>query len=155
MAEQNVRISLDDYNRPLVCNVCGGRMIYKGVGEYQCEKCANLDYDDYGKVRAYIETHPNQRTMQDIEIHTGVPRKTIRQMLKEERIEIAKDSTVFIQCEICRKSIRSGRYCEECAKKVRIQEAAQKAQKNHHKSMQGFGQHNKAQEGEKRFHRER
>lgn len=155
MTGENSKLHLGDYNKPIVCNVCGGHMVFKGVGEYQCEKCGNLDYDDYGKVRAYIETHPNQSQMQMIEEYTGVPRKIIRQMLREERLEVAADSTVFIQCEICKKSIRSGRYCPECAQKVRIREGLEREQKEKKKQkMQGFGHHREAQEGEKRFRRE-
>ena len=37
----------DIYNRPLVCEECGGIMIFKGVGEYQCEKCRHVAYDEY------------------------------------------------------------------------------------------------------------
>lgn len=40
---------------PQRCKLCFGRMIFKGVGEYQCEECGYLDYDDYGKVRNYVE----------------------------------------------------------------------------------------------------
>lgn len=49
--------NITTYNRPTYCAECGGVMVFKGVGEYQCEKCGYLDYDDYGKVRNYIEKH--------------------------------------------------------------------------------------------------
>lgn len=155
MGEEHLKIHLEDYNKPIICDVCGGRMVFKGVGEYQCENCGNLEYDDYGKVRTYIETHPHERMMSDVEKNTGVSRKVIRQMLREERIEIAADSTIFLQCEICKKSIRSGRYCPECAKKVRAQEEMEKAKKGHRNTLQGFGHKQREEEGEKRFHRER
>ena len=47
--------ALDMYHIPRVCTECGGVMIFKGVGEYHCEECGAVDYDDYGKVRGYIE----------------------------------------------------------------------------------------------------
>lgn len=156
MAGENLKLHRGDYNKPVACNVCGGHMVFKGVGEYQCEKCGNLDYDDYGKVRAYIETHPDQSQMAMIEEHTGVQRKIIRQMLREERLEVAADSSVFIQCEICRKSIRSGRYCPECAKKIHAKEELERIEKEKkQKKLQGFGHRREEQEGEKRFRRER
>lgn len=156
MGDENLKLHMGDYNKPVVCNVCGGSMIFKGVGEYQCEKCGNLDYDDYGKVRAYIETHPEQSQMQLIEERTGVPRKIIRRMLRDERLEIAVDSTVFIQCEICKKSIRSGRYCPECAKKAYAKEELERMRREKKKQkLQGFGHRAEEQEGEKRFRRER
>ena len=40
----------DNYNRPTICPECGGIMIFRGVGEYKCEDCGSLGYDDYGKV---------------------------------------------------------------------------------------------------------
>ena len=49
--------SLDAYNIPRVCKECGGVMVFKGVGEYRCEDCGVVDYDDYGKVRCYIESN--------------------------------------------------------------------------------------------------
>ena len=48
---------IDIYNRPSVCSVCGGKMLFVGVGEYHCERCKNVEFDDYGKVRNYIEEH--------------------------------------------------------------------------------------------------
>ena len=47
----------DIYHRPVLCEKCGGLMIFKGVGEYQCEDCKFVAYDDYGKTRLYIEKH--------------------------------------------------------------------------------------------------
>lgn len=41
--------AVNTYNRPTYCEKCGGVMVFKGVGEYRCEKCGYLDYDDYGK----------------------------------------------------------------------------------------------------------
>ena len=38
--------SLDMYNIPRVCKECGGVMVFKGVGEYHCEDCGAVDYDD-------------------------------------------------------------------------------------------------------------
>ena len=43
------------------CKKCGGIMVFKGVGEYHCEDCNAVDYDDYGKVRLYIEEHDGNR----------------------------------------------------------------------------------------------
>lgn len=51
----------DNYNRPTICAECGGIMVFKGVGEYKCEKCGSVGYDDYGKTRNYIEHHRGLR----------------------------------------------------------------------------------------------
>ena len=117
MVSNRPRLDLEEdyYHRPKYCPKCGGVMIFKGVGEYQCEKCKEVAYDDYGKVRNYIELHPGT-TAAEIEEKIGVKQKTIRQLLRESRIQVAADSKTFILCEICKKPIRSGRFCSNCEK---------------------------------------
>ena len=39
----------------------------------------------------------------------------IKEMLKDGRVEIAESSRYFLSCEKCHCSIRSGRFCLECA----------------------------------------
>lgn len=147
------RIHLEDqYNIPRVCKKCGGVMVFKGVGEYHCEDCGEVDYDDYGKVRLYIEEHKGATAAQ-IESAIGVSQRSIRHMLKEGRLEVTKDSKTFLRCEVCGKSIRSGRYCPECETVLhRNLEAEQRAQLK--KDIQGTGMVQKGEEGQKRFRRD-
>lgn len=147
------RIRLEDqYNIPRVCNKCGGVMVFKGVGEYHCEDCGEVNYDDYGKVRLYIEEHKGATAAQ-IESAIGVSQRSIRQMLKEGRLEVTKDSKTFLRCEVCGKSIRSGQYCPECETVIhRNLEAEQRAQLK--KDIQGTGLVQKGEEGQKRFRRD-
>lgn len=144
-------LNISTYNRPYVCEKCRGAMIFKGVGEYACEDCGAVEYDDYGIVRNYIEKH-QKATMAYIAERTGVSQKSIRQMLKEGRLEIAPDSRAFIQCEMCGKDIRWGTLCEHC-------------EKVYHKNLEemqrggymisGYGTEQiKMEKGEKRFKRE-
>ena len=88
-------------------------MIFKGVGEYHCENCRHVEYDDYGKVRLYVEKHRGA-TSSEVSMQTGVSQKAIRQMLKENRLEITQDSAAFLRCEVCGASIRGGRLCPKC-----------------------------------------
>lgn len=106
-------LDISRLNIPTYCEKCGGVMVFKGVGEYKCEECGNLDYDDYGKVRNYVEKHPGATSAQ-ASAATGVTQKSIRGMLKEERLEIAANSTTFLKCESCGTKIRSGRFCKKC-----------------------------------------
>ncbi len=141
--------ALDVYHVPRVCKECGGVMIFKGVGEYHCEDCDAVDYDDYGKVRLYIEGNRGA-TAAEIESAVGVPQRTIRRLLKDGRIEIAEGSNVYLRCELCGKQLRSGQYCPECEIKVhRKLEAKQREMMN--KGTQGFGLDIKNEEGQKRF----
>lgn len=140
---------MDSYHVPKLCEKCGGVMVFKGVGEYQCEDCRALAYDDYGKVRLYLEGHKGA-TAGEIEQHTGVSQKSIRQMLKESRIEVADGSKTFLRCELCGKDIRSGRFCPECEIKVhRDMEEEQRKEKK----MRGVGMGETGDEGQRRFMR--
>lgn len=141
----------DKYNIPRVCEKCGGVMVFKGVGEYQCENCGELAYDDYGKVRTYIEEHKGATAAQ-IENAIGVSQKTIRLLLREGRLEVTEDSKMFLRCEVCDKSIRSGRFCPECETKMHRSLEAKEREKAH-KIMQGFSMGRRDEEGQKRFTR--
>lgn len=139
----------DIYNRPLTCEKCGGIMIFKGVGEYHCENCRHVEYDDYGKVRLYVEKHRGA-TSSEVSMQTGVSQKAIRQMLKENRLEITQDSAAFLRCEVCGASIRGGRLCPKCEMDYhRRMEDEQRRQSK----MRGFGKAMEEEEGAKRFHR--
>ena len=142
---------LEQYHIPKVCTECEGVMIFKGVGEYQCEKCGAVEYDDYGKVRLYIETHPGSNAAQ-VEQKTGVTQKIIRRLLKDGRIEVAEGSKSFLRCEVCGKDIRSGQFCPECEKKVhnRIEEHQRALNQ---KKAKVVGMAEKGEEGQRRFMR--
>lgn len=145
---------LDVYHRPTKCPECGGSMKFKGCGEYRCENCKYIAYDDYGKVRNYVEKHAGVTAAQAAEA-TGVKQKTIRLMLKESRLEIAEDSNSFMKCEMCGANIRAGRVCSKCepAYKKAMEE---RAHARNEKMMAGFGmEHRRGEEGAKRFEREK
>lgn len=152
MARDMEGIGIEDrYHIPRVCKECGGVMIFKGVGEYHCEDCDAVDYDDYGKVRLYIEEHRGATAAQ-IENAIGVSQRTIRQMLKDGRLEVTPDSRAFLHCEVCGKAIRFGQYCHECEITLhRNFEAKQREQAK--RNVQGFGLGQKGDEGHKRFSR--
>lgn len=96
-----------------------------------------------------IEAHRGATAAQ-IESAIGVPQRTIRLMLKEGRLEITPDSRSFLHCEICGKEIRSGTYCPECEMKMhRSMEAEERERRQ--KSLQGFGQGKKGEDGQRRF----
>lgn len=146
-------LGLDQYHTPRICKECGGIMIFKGVGEYQCEDCKARDYDDYGKVRAFLEEHKGANAA-EVEAATGVKQKTIRLMLKESRLEVTENSKAFMNCERCGKIIRSGRLCPKCETEYhRILEEEQRKKRNLNVSGHGM-QTESLEKGEKRFNRE-
>ena len=72
---------------PDKCSSCGGeRLKYAGLGEYECEKCGAITFDNYGKVRNFLETHPGS-TIQDVTAKTGVSKAVIKQLLADSRIQ--------------------------------------------------------------------
>lgn len=149
-------LRMDTYHIPRTCAECGGVMIYKGVGEYRCEDCNRLDFDDYGKVRLYIEQHKGATAL-EIEAGTGVSQKTIRQMLRESRLQIAAGSKSFLHCERCGKAIRSGVLCPECemSQHRMLEEQQRKKKRENLSSVQGYGSDKQdGAHGEKRFRRE-
>ena len=144
-------LNANPYNRPMECAKCGGVMIFAGVGEYHCEDCDAVDYDDYGKVRNYLEAHRGA-TAAEVEMFTGVSQRTIRNLLKEDRLEISADSVAFLRCEICGRNIRSGRYCPKCLTDSNRRMEEEQRRKRSAK-MQGHSMQQQSQEGAKRFNR--
>ena len=137
---------------PRTCEKCGkSDPEYQGVGEYKCRDCGFIMYDDYGRVRNYLEAHRGA-TQSQVANATGVSMEVIRQLLREERIEIVSTSNVFMECEICKTPIRSGRYCMACAKKVAAKEEAVKAEL-HKAGMKGFGKGLAGESGSIRYRR--
>ena len=140
----------DGYNIPRTCVKCGGVMVFKGLGEYQCEDCGELTYDDYGKVRNYIDDHKGATAVQ-VEEATGVSQKVIRRLLRDGRLEVAEGSKTFLHCDMCNKSIRSGRYCPECEMKIHRGLEAKQREISRKNDVQGFSANQKGDEGQRRF----
>lgn len=151
-SREQYRFYFNQYNVPVRCVVCGGNMIFKGVGEYECERCHALDYDDYGKVRNYVEEHRGATTA-EISAATGVGQREINEMVKEERFEVTADSRTFLKCEGCGVSIRIGRFCPTC-QKLSDAALARKRKKEERKQISGFSTEiPRGEDGAKRFER--
>lgn len=149
--DERLKLEMDPYHRPSFCSKCGGVMVFGGVGEYHCEDCKNIEYDDFGKVRLFIEQNRGATAVQ-IEESTGVKQKTIRQMLRENRLEITTGSHAFLHCEICGANIRSGRFCDSCEKAYHEHLEEQNRKR---RNIAGFGMDRKQEnEGAKRFIRD-
>ena len=68
------------------------------------------------KVRDYIWDNP-KANVKEVSDETGVEEKIILEFLREGRIELTTESIGF-SCERCNTPIKSGRYCDSCAKKM-------------------------------------
>ena len=89
-----------DLSEPTKCEKAGIHIKYNGIGEYECEECRFKMYDDYGKVRNYLEQHPGA-TATEVSEMVGVTNQKIRRLLKDDKIQIAPGSATFIYCEKC------------------------------------------------------
>lgn len=145
---------VNTYNRPTYCSECGGVMVFQGLGEYKCEKCGFVDYDDYGKARNYVEKHMGANAA-EVGKATGVSQRSIRDMLKEGKLEVAKNSVIFLKCEICGSLINSGRYCSKCEAAYHRDKEEMARKARHHGDTFGFStERRKGEEGAKRFTRD-
>lgn len=152
MAER--RILVNNYHAPSRCEECGHDLTFTGVGSYRCDRCKHVQYDDYGLVRNYVEAHPGAPAAEVSEA-TGVDQAQIHTMLRDEKLEIASDSKVFLNCEGCGAQIRFGKYCAECSKLASAAAARRqkdKAKSNKEISGVAIGNTEVAQ-GAKRFER--
>ena len=80
---------LDDH-KPEYCPNCGAPVTYKGLGEYVCDSCKYICYDDSGRVRIFLEKHPGANIVQ-ISMKTGVSKAMIHKMVEENRFVIANN----------------------------------------------------------------
>lgn len=98
------------------CKRCGKMFSYLS-GMIICNECKKVDEEDFIKVRKYLYDNPGS-SMQQISEVCEVSAEKITRFLKEGRLEIREGSNVILECEICGKSISSGRRCSNCAKQL-------------------------------------
>ncbi|MCR4851723.1 MAG: hypothetical protein K5870_10740 [Lachnospiraceae bacterium] len=108
-------IRLLSRNRVICCSKCKGNVKQIRSGEYECVNCGNIEYDDFGKVRKYLEENGPQ-TKEKIILETGVSREVVNEFLAEQRLEVAPHSEKTLKCTVCGKPIQSGLICSACLK---------------------------------------
>lgn len=100
---------------PEECQYCGGEVKFVEKGTYRCQSCGKDNYDYFQTVRNYLE-QAGAHSALEIERDTGVPRRVVEHLLKEDYLEIPKLSSIRISCERCGSPIRSGTLCELCSR---------------------------------------
>jgi len=76
--------------------------------------------EDFIKIREYLYEH-DRAGIEEVSEATGVTRKTILYLLKEERLIVGDENGPgcgFLTCETCRKPIHTGRICADCKNEV-------------------------------------
>ncbi len=106
-----------DRTNTIRCVRCGKYYINDGNILKMCRYCRIKDKEDFEKVRAYLYKN-NIATAIEIEENTGVSVNQIDMYLKNGRLEIPKNSPIFIKCEECGAEIRYGRFCPACSARL-------------------------------------
>lgn len=112
--EKNMHVNFHTIDgKPIRCKMCNGKMKYLSGGKYQCELCEAFDYDDFGKVKNFLEEFGPASTSVISKV-TGVPEQVISDFLKEGRIQVVDTGKSYLKCENCGTPIRFGRFCQKC-----------------------------------------
>lgn len=106
-----------NYHKPFTCDQCGSLVKYVGVGEYNCVRCRNKMYDDYGTIRNYLEEN-GTATATEIARDTGVSKEVIDDLIREGVLGNVEGATDQKRCVGCGRPVSQGRYCYECIWKV-------------------------------------
>jgi len=102
-----------------LCDFC--RMPYQSTGKKICGDCFLKLDKDFIEIREYLWEH-DLAGIDEVSEATGVSRKSILYLLKEERLIVGDENGTggcgILTCESCRKPISTGRLCAGCKKEV-------------------------------------
>lgn len=82
-----------------------------------CPACREAEEEKFKEVKDYVSSHKGVG-VKELSEACEVEVASIRQWLREERLQFSDDSAIGIECESCGCTIRSGRYCESCKTKM-------------------------------------
>lgn len=98
------------------CVKCNKIFNYIG-GVPICPNCRKNLEEKFKEVKLFIRKNPSAGITEVSEkCETDV--KQIRQWIREERLSFSSESAIGIDCELCGKTIRTGRFCDECKTKL-------------------------------------
>lgn len=99
------------------CRGCGRLFNYLS-GPPICQACREKLEEKFQQVKEYLRENPNS-SMQAVSDDNDVSVAQIRQWVREERLTFSEDSPIGIPCESCGKTIKTGRFCDECKNKMK------------------------------------
>ena len=100
------------------CDFC--RMPYQSLGNKICKDCLTKLDEDFIKIKEYLYENDGAGIEEVVEA-TGITKKAIMHLLKEERLIVGSDTGdigAILKCESCKKPIRTGKMCADCKKEV-------------------------------------
>ncbi len=94
------------------CRGCG-RIFNYVAGPMLCQVCREGLEAKFQEVKEYVRKNPGVG-INEVSVACDVAPSQIQQWLREERLEVTEDSPIYLNCEGCGASIRSGKYCNKC-----------------------------------------
>lgn len=119
------------------CARCGKVFNYV-AGAPLCSLCKEEDEKDYKRVKEYLYDH-HGATITEVSIALDISVKKLKRFLREGRIEIIEGMNLLLECESCGAPIKSGQYCDACAKELADGFKAVTKQPNNHQAAQTDG----------------
>lgn len=98
------------------CMKCGKIFNYS-VGRPICPVCRKELDDKFKDVKLFIKRNVDA-SIAEVSEKCDVETKQIKQWIREERLGFSDKSAIGIDCEVCGKTIKTGRFCDECKKTV-------------------------------------
>lgn len=95
------------------CRGCGRLFNYIGGGYFLCPSCMDELDKKFVDVKKYIRENP-KATIQQISDDNHVTINQIQRWVREDRLAFSDDSPIGIDCEVCGRMIKSGRFCNSC-----------------------------------------
>lgn len=102
------------------CKACGSLFNYTGSGPRLCPNCQKKLEEKFQETKKYIRENPAANINQiSEECKVSIPQ--IKRWVREERLSFTEASPIGLECEMCGKMIRTGRFCDECKQKMQNQ----------------------------------
>ena len=94
------------------CRRCRRLFNYIG-GQPICPQCREELEKKFHEVKKYIFDNKNV-TIKDVVENCDIDENTVRQWIREERLEFSAGVDIGVTCEKCGAPIVSGRFCDKC-----------------------------------------
>lgn len=98
------------------CRGCG-RLFNVLANEQYCPNCQKKLDEKFDIVKKFVQDNPNV-PVETVAKETDTTLKQINKWIREERLSFSPDSAYGIPCENCGKTIHTGRFCDECKRKL-------------------------------------
>ena len=87
------------------------------MGPSFCPDCRSKEEDKFQEVKKFVQEH-GRASMKEVAEACDVSMKQIQQWLRDDRLMLADDSPLAIECERCGRMIRGGKFCPACSNEM-------------------------------------